>query len=59
MTTYKRQFTLRMQDETYEKIKHIASKERRSIAMQIEYAIEQFIESYEKERGIKIRIEND
>ncbi|NPV93205.1 MAG: Arc family DNA-binding protein [Firmicutes bacterium] len=59
MTTYKRQFTLRMQEEIYEKIKYIASKERRSIAMQIEYAIEYFIASYEKERGIKIRIEDD
>lgn len=58
MTTYKRQFTLRVQEETYERIKLIAANERRSIAMQIEYAIESFIESYEKEKG-KIEIEDE
>lgn len=51
MTTDKRQFTLRLQDENFDKIKYIAEKSKRSIAMQIEYIIEQYIEGYEKENG--------
>lgn len=51
MATDKRQFTLRLQDDNFEKIKLIAEKSKRSIAMQIEYILEQFIEKYEKENG--------
>lgn len=51
MATDKRQFTLRLQDDTFEKIKVIADKNKRSITMQIEFLIEQHIEKYEKENG--------
>lgn len=51
MATNKRPFTLRLQDSNFQKIKYIADKNKRSIAMQIEYVIEQYIETYEKENG--------
>lgn len=55
MATDKRVFTLRLNEDNFEKIKVIADKNKRSIAMQIEYLIEQHIEEYEKEKGnIKI-----
>jgi hypothetical protein len=43
MTTDKRQFTLRLDEETFEKIKKIAEKNKRSITMQIEFILEQYI----------------
>lgn len=51
MATDKRQFTLRLSEENFEKIKYIASVNKRSIAMQIEYLIEQYIKQWEKEHG--------
>lgn len=51
MATDKRQFTLRLSDENFEKIKYIAGVNKRSIAMQIEYLIEQYIKQWEKEHG--------
>ncbi|KHL94266.1 regulatory protein [Paenibacillus sp. IHB B 3415] len=51
MATDKRVFTLRLKDENFNKIKYIADKNKRSIAMQIEYLIEQHIEQFEKEKG--------
>ncbi|MEM5777671.1 MAG: Arc family DNA-binding protein [Candidatus Aenigmatarchaeota archaeon] len=51
MATDKRQFTLRLQEENFLKIKYIASVNKRSIAMQIEFLIEQYIEQWEKEHG--------
>ena len=58
MTTEKRQFTLRMQEDNFLKLKYIAMVENRSIAMQIEYLVKQAIEKYEKEKG-KIKILQD
>ncbi|MEX1028642.1 MAG: Arc family DNA-binding protein [Paenibacillaceae bacterium] len=55
MATNKRVFTLRLEEENFEKIKFIADKNKRSIAMQIEYLIEQHINEFEKKNGI-IRI---
>jgi hypothetical protein len=52
MATDKRVFTLRLKDENFSKIKYIADRNKRSIAMQIEYLIEQQIEQFEKEKGI-------
>ena len=52
MATDKRQFTLRIQDETYEKMRYLAYVERRSIAMEIETAMLAYISEYEKEHGI-------
>lgn len=51
MATNKRAFTMRMQAENFEKIKIIAECNKCSIAMQIEYLIENCIEQYEKEHG--------
>ncbi|ACV58107.1 hypothetical protein [Alicyclobacillus acidocaldarius] len=51
MATDKRQFTLRLNEENFEKIRVIAERSKRSIAMQIEYVIEQFIRDYEQENG--------
>ena len=49
--TNKRQFTMRMQPENYDKIKVIAALNKRSIAAQIEYLLEQCINGYEAEHG--------
>lgn len=55
MATDKRQFTLRLSSENFEKIKYIAQVNKRSIAMQIEYLIEQAVNEYEQKHG-KINI---
>jgi hypothetical protein len=60
MATDKRQFTLRLQDDNFEKIRFLADLDKRSIAMEIEYIIERYIGDYEKEHGhIKIIQETD
>ncbi|MDI9261280.1 MULTISPECIES: Arc family DNA-binding protein [Alicyclobacillus] len=51
MATDKRQFTLRLNEDNFEKIRVIAERSKRSIAMQIEYVIEEFIRRYEEEHG--------
>lgn len=51
MATNKRQFTLRVQEETYEKMRYLAYVERRSIAMEIETALLAYISTYEKVHG--------
>lgn len=56
MPTNKRQFTLRMQEDNFNKIKYIAAKyiaaaEKRSIAMQIEFLVEECIKKYEADHG--------
>lgn len=58
MATDKRAFTMRMQPYNFEKIKIIAEHNKRSIAMQIEYLIENCINSYEKEYG-EIKLSQD
>ena len=52
MATDKRQFTMRMQPENYDKIKVIAALNKRSIAAQIEFLLEQCITGYESEHGV-------
>lgn len=52
MATNKRVFTLRLEEKNFEKIKIIADKNKRSIAMQIEYLIEQHIEEFERKNGV-------
>lgn len=52
MATDKRQFTLRIQDETFEKMRYLAYIEHRSIAMEIETAMLAYIANYEKEHGV-------
>lgn len=51
MATDKRQFTLRVQNDTYEKMRYLAYVERRSIAMEIETAMIAYIAAYEKQHG--------
>ena len=51
MATDKRQFTMRMQDENYEKIRYLAYLEHRSIAMEIEHAITCYIRQHEDKYG--------
>jgi predicted transcriptional regulator len=52
MATEKLVYTLRLHEHVYGKIKVIAEAERRSMAMQIELAVEQFIAEYEKQHGV-------
>ena len=51
MATDKRQFTMRMQPENFDKIRVIAAINKRSVAMQIEYLLEQCIAEYEATNG--------
>ena len=51
MATDKRQFTLRMQEKTYERVRYLAFIERRSIAMEIEHIINEYADSYEQLNG--------
>jgi len=52
MATDKRQFTLRVQDDTYEKIRYIAFVERRSVAKAIEHAMLEYIVRFEQRNGV-------
>lgn len=52
MATNKIPTMLRLPDELYNKIKYLAQLERRSMNMEIEFAISQYISSYEKANGI-------
>lgn len=49
--TNKPVFTLRMDEELLRKIKIIAQHSKRSTSMQIEYAVEKFIQDFEKVNG--------
>ncbi len=51
MATNKRQFTLRFDDETYERVRYLAYMERRSISMEIEHMINKYADEYEKANG--------
>lgn len=51
MATDKKPTMLRLPEVTIEKIRYLAYKERRSMNMQIEHAINIYIENYEKEHG--------
>lgn len=48
MATNKRQFTLRVPDEVFERVKAIAKHERRSIAVMIEMILLQYVYDYEE-----------
>lgn len=55
MATAKRQFTMRMQQDNFDKIKYISEEEKRSMAAEIELLIEKKISEYESINGaIKI-----
>ncbi|WP_052646709.1 hypothetical protein NST83_07015 [Paenibacillus sp. FSL R10-2782] len=57
MTTNKKAFTLRLNPENFEKIKIIAEHDKRSIAKQIEYLIEQHIEEFENKKAKELEEE--
>ncbi|MCV2499678.1 hypothetical protein QQG09_09130 [Melissococcus plutonius] len=51
MATDKRQFTMRMQQINFDKIKYISDQEKRSMAAEIELLIEKKISDYENSFG--------
>ena len=51
MATNKRVFTLRLEDEVFDKIGMLATQEHRSITNYIEYVLLKHIEEVEKEKG--------
>ena len=51
MATYKKSYALRVNEIAFEKLKHIASANHRSVNSQIEAIIEQCVAAYEKENG--------
>jgi predicted DNA-binding protein len=51
MATDKRPTMLRLPESTYEKVRYLAYVERRSINMEIEHAIENYITDYERDHG--------
>lgn len=48
----KRSTTLRLPEEIYEKIRYLAFIERRSVNMQIEYTLSEYISGYERQYGV-------
>lgn len=51
MSEFITRITLRVDEELFNKIKVIATKEKRSANSQIEVAIENYINNYEKQYG--------
>lgn len=52
MASGKRSTTLRLPEEIYEKIRYLAFIERRSVNMQIEYTLSEYISGYERQYGV-------
>ena len=53
MATQKKQVLIRVQPDTYEKLKIISDKNHRSVSNQMEWLMLQFITDYEEEPGSK------
>lgn len=51
MATNKRQVLIRVQPDTYEKLKAISDQNHRSVSNQLEYLMLRFVREYEKENG--------
>ena len=51
MAISKKVFTLRLQDDIFEKIEYLAELDYRSITNLIEYILLQHVRDYEKEHG--------
>lgn len=51
MPSYKRVFTLRLEDEIFDKIEYLAAKEHRSMTNYIEYLLLQHISDIESKIG--------
>ena len=50
MATLKRVFTLRMEDEIFEKIERLAKKEHRSMTNMIEFILLKYLEEHEDDQ---------
>ncbi len=57
MATNKRVFTLRLEDEVFDKIGVLATKEHRSLTNYIEYVLLKHIAEVEQETGAVLRKE--
>ncbi len=51
MATDKKVFTLRVQDSTYEKVRYLAFSDRRSVSMEMEHILLEYIDKYESIHG--------
>ena len=51
MATNKIQTGLRINENTYVKIRYLCAKEQRSLNNLIEYVLQQYVEQYEEENG--------
>ena len=51
MATNKRPTALRLPEELYEKVRYMAYVERRSVNMQIEHALQQYVIQFERVNG--------
>lgn len=51
MATNKKQVGIRIKPSSYEKLKVIAEKNRRTVTNQVEYLVEGFIDGYESQYG--------
>ena len=51
MATNKIQTGLRISESLYDKVRYLSGKEQRSLNNLIEYILQQYIDSYEKEHG--------
>ena len=51
MATNKRVFTLRLQDDVFDKIEYLSKEQHRSMTNFIEYVLLQYLNEYEDEQG--------
>lgn len=51
MTTERKNFTMRLLSNNYAKLKNLSKKNKRSMAAELEYILEQYFESYELQNG--------
>lgn len=51
MATNKRVFTLRLQDDVFDKIEYLAEEEHSSMTNFIEYVLLQYLNKYQEENG--------
>ena len=51
MATNKRVFTLRLQDDVFDKIEYLAKDQHRSMTNFIEYVLLQYLNEYQDEHG--------
>lgn len=59
MASYKKSYALRLDETAFEKLKVIASDNRRSVNSQIETLVDQCITEYEKANGIIVVTTNE